>query len=43
MQNMGIHSFFSIVNTPMDLQYAINNAFELIEISTQEIYKTISL
>ena len=43
LQNMGIHSFFSIVNTPMDLQYAINNAFELIEISTQEIYKTISL
>ena len=43
LQNMGIHSFFSIVNTPMDLQYAINNAFELIEISTQEVYKTISL
>ena len=43
LENMGIDSFFSIVNTPMDLQYAINNAFELIEISTQEIYKTISL
>ena len=43
LENMGIDSFFSIVNGPMDLQYAINNAFQLIEISTQEIYKTISL
>jgi len=43
LENMGIDAFFSIVNEPMDLQYAINNAFELIEISTQEIYKAISL
>ena len=43
LENMGIAAFFSIVNEPMDLQYAINNAFELIEISTQEIYKAISL
>jgi glycerate kinase len=43
LKHMGIDAFFSIVNEPMDLQYAINNAFELIEISTQEIYKTISL
>ena len=43
LENMGIDAFFSIVNGPMDLQYAINNAFELIEISTLEIYKAISL
>jgi len=43
LKNVGICAFFSIVNEPMDLQYAINNAYELIEITTQEIYKTISL
>ncbi|MAM45038.1 MAG: glycerate kinase [Chloroflexi bacterium] len=43
LENMGIDAFFSIVNGPMDLQYAINNAFKLIETTTQEIYKSISL
>ena len=39
----GIDSFFSIVNKPMELEFALNNAYDLISSSTEEIYKTLIL
>jgi len=41
--NQGIDSFFSIVNKPMELEFALNNAYDLISSSTEEIYKTLIL
>ena len=41
--NQGINSFFSIVNKPMELEFALNNAYDLISSSTEEIYKTLIL
>ena len=41
--NHGIDSFFSIVNKPMELEFALNNAYDLISSSTEEIYKTLIL
>tara|TARA_B100001142_G_C14288033_1_gene637760 strand:- start:390 stop:1526 length:1137 start_codon:yes stop_codon:yes gene_type:complete len=37
----GIDAFFSIVNKPMSLDIALNNAYDLISKSTKEIYKTL--
>ena len=37
----GINAFFSIVNKPMSLDIALNNAYDLISKSTKEIYKTL--
>ena len=41
--SQGIDSFFSIVNKPMELDYALDNAYDLIRSSTEEIFKTLIL
>tara|TARA_B110000438_G_scaffold101946_1_gene100848 strand:+ start:7900 stop:9036 length:1137 start_codon:yes stop_codon:yes gene_type:complete len=39
--SQGINAYFSIVNKPMSLDIALNNAYDLISKSTKEIYKTL--
>jgi len=42
-RDLGITSFFSIVSGPTELKYAIDNAYDLIAKSTEEIMRTISI
>jgi len=42
-RDLGITSFFSIVSGPTELKYAIDNAYDLISKSTEEIIRTISI
>jgi len=40
---LGINSFYSIVSGPTELKYAIENAYDLIVKSTEEIIRTVSI
>ncbi len=42
-RDLGITSFFSIVSGPTELKYAIDNAYDLIVKSTEEIIRSISI
>lgn len=42
-RSLGINSFYSIVSGPTELKYAIENAYDLIVKSTEEIIRTVSI